>query len=156
MPAFSMSFDSSTLLQAFERAPEVISTELKSELGQGLRSIQADARENHRFVRKSGNLQKAILWETASTGLEGTIRIEESKAPYGAAVHDGSRAHIITPKKAKILHFVSGGKEVFARIVHHPGTKPDQFVYQAVERQKPLLRQRLDGAIKRAFQMIGF
>ena len=36
----------------------------------------------------------------------------------------GTRPHEITPKKAKSLRFVVGGKTVYAKHVEHPGTRP--------------------------------
>jgi len=36
----------------------------------------------------------------------------------------GTRAHIIQARNVHVLHFQSGGADVFAPLVHHPGTKP--------------------------------
>lgn len=40
-------------------------------------------------------------------------------------VDEGTKAHIIRPVKAKMLHWVdaASGGDIFAREVHHPGTK---------------------------------
>lgn len=35
----------------------------------------------------------------------------------------GTKAHIIRPKRAKVLHWVAPTGNVFAKEVHHPGTK---------------------------------
>ncbi len=47
-------------------------------------------------------------------------------APYSAVLEYGSRPHIIQPTGGKkALHFKNkNGDWVFAKIVHHPGTKP--------------------------------
>lgn len=47
-------------------------------------------------------------------------------------VNDGTRPHIIRPKRAKALRFRVGGKVVFARIVHHPGTRARPFLDRAL------------------------
>ena len=42
--------------------------------------------------------------------------------------HDGTKAHIIKPRYKKALRFQQHGKIVFAKIVKHPGTKPNRFL----------------------------
>lgn len=42
--------------------------------------------------------------------------------------HDGSRAHVIRPRKAKVLRFVQNGQVRYAHRVFHPGTKPNRFL----------------------------
>ena len=52
----------------------------------------------------------------------------DGTAPY-LAVHEfgGKAAYDIVPVKAKALHWVSGGKDFFAKIVHHPPAKMRSF-----------------------------
>ena len=47
----------------------------------------------------------------------------------------GSRPHIIEPKrKGGVLHWVdAGGRDVFAKRVHHPGTKPNDYLGRAYQ-----------------------
>ena len=59
---------------------------------------------------------------------------------YGVYVRDGTKPHIITPKTAKMLRFTINGNVVFARIVHHPGTKPNRFDERTITRAEPALR----------------
>lgn len=63
---------------------------------------------------------------------------------YAEFVNDGTRPHVIRPKRAHTLRrssrgvvkpalrFVVGGRVVFARVVHHPGTRPNPFLDRAV------------------------
>jgi hypothetical protein len=45
----------------------------------------------------------------------------------------GTKPHTITPKRAKVLHFVTkAGSEVFTKRVNHPGTKP-QYLTKKVQ-----------------------
>lgn len=50
---------------------------------------------------------------------------------YAAAVHEGSRPHIIRARNGGFLHFRAGGREVFVRSVQHPGTKARPFLRNA-------------------------
>lgn len=42
--------------------------------------------------------------------------------PYGQYLDEGVRPHVIRPRRARVLRFVSGGKVVYAKRVNHPGT----------------------------------
>lgn len=55
-----------------------------------------------------------------------------SDVDYAPMVNDGTRPHIIRPKRAKALRFNVGGKVVFARVVHHPGTRARPFLDRAL------------------------
>lgn len=51
---------------------------------------------------------------------------------YAAFVNDGTRPHVIRPKRAKVLRFTVGGQVVYAKVVNHPGTKPNPFLDRAL------------------------
>lgn len=59
----------------------------------------------------------------------GVINVRHPAALY---VTGGTRPHIIRPVRAKALRFTVGGRVVYARIVHHPGNKPNDFLRQAL------------------------
>jgi hypothetical protein len=48
-------------------------------------------------------------------------------------VNDGTRPHVIKPVTAKALRFKVGGRTVFARLVHHPGTRARPFLDRALQ-----------------------
>lgn len=51
---------------------------------------------------------------------------------YAPMVHDGTRPHIIRPVRAQVLRFMVGGRVVYAKVVHHPGTRARPFLDRAV------------------------
>lgn len=51
---------------------------------------------------------------------------------YAQMVNDGTRPHVIRPKNASVLRFVVGGRVVYARVVHHPGTRANPFLDRAL------------------------
>lgn len=73
-------------------------------------------------------------------GLEARIT---STVPYAKFVQSGTSAHIIEPRNALALHWSSKGGDSFARIVLHPGTRPNPFVQQAISALMPMMRQKL-------------
>lgn len=58
-----------------------------------------------------------------------TVSTDVEYAPY---VHDGTRPHVIRPRSARVLRFVVDGRVVYARVVHHPGTRGKPFLDRAV------------------------
>jgi hypothetical protein len=177
--AFTLSFDASRLLAALAKAPMLVSRELRVEMSQGLRDVVRDAQIHHRFKTGKGFAERSIKSEVEQSGLEGKVYGDSGIAPYIAPLHDGSKSHKIFPRSgSKGMFFVKGGtgfyvppggtisgksfwenagKFVIGKgYVNHPGTKPDQFIYQAMTRQKPYLLARMNGAVKRAFQIAGF
>ena len=55
---------------------------------------------------------------------------------YGAAVEFGTAPHIIRPNAMKALKFKSGGKNVFAKKINHPGTRAQPFFRPALDQVK--------------------
>jgi hypothetical protein len=51
-----------------------------------------------------------------------------SKLSYAYLHHEGSRPHVIVPKKAEFLRFSSGSRVVYSRAVLHPGTRPNRYL----------------------------
>lgn len=55
-----------------------------------------------------------------------------STLPYARMHHEGTRPHMIYPKRAKVLRFVRRGQVVYAHAVRHPGTKANKYLTQAM------------------------
>lgn len=88
-----------------------------------------------RVAVDTGNLKGSIRANTS-----GNVAII-SMAEYAPYVEYGTPPHIIKPKKAKALHWKSGSKDIFAKVVHHPGTRPQPFI-------RPALREDLPRIVK--------
>lgn len=61
----------------------------------------------------------------------GPVAVVEYPVSYAAAVHDGTRPHIIRARRGKALRFMVDGQFVFATAVRHPGTQPAPFLRRA-------------------------
>jgi hypothetical protein len=48
--------------------------------------------------------------------------------------HQGTRPHIIMPRRAQTLRFYSRGRIVYSKLVHHPGTKPNRYLTDNLRR----------------------
>lgn len=76
--------------------------------------------------KKTGRLARSIK-VTYYYGLNPYVTIG-SDLDYAKDVHDGTRPHLIAPEKARVLRFVVRGRVIYAREVHHPGTRPNKFL----------------------------
>jgi hypothetical protein len=71
-------------------------------------------------------LRESVRYEVNGNKLD--IHMPE----YAFCVEFGTKPHIIRPKNKKSLHWKQGNKDVFAKIVHHPGTFPQPFIRTAI------------------------
>ena len=70
-------------------------------------------------------------------------------------IREGTPPHIIRARRAKALHFIWKGKERFFRLVHHPGTKPNDFVLKGARKFEKRLPFWLDELGKRIVKALG-
>lgn len=99
-------------------------------------AVQAGARARIRpsQVRGAGgglSLRDSIV-KRLLTGEWLTMRVIAQK-PYAYFVHEGTEPHTIFARQAKALRFYSqrAGGFVFAKVVHHPGTRPNRYLTDA-------------------------
>lgn len=95
------------------------------------------------YLRKKGNqimiLSKGMVG-VRTGALRASIHLRHSRDPRGQYVkvgsslpharmhHEGTRPHMIYPKKAQILKFTTKGKVVYAHSVRHPGTRANKYL----------------------------
>lgn len=106
------------------------------------RQIEGEARR--RVGVKSGALKRTIgsrLTPTAD-GFRVEIFAGSPDVPYADFHHDGTKPHVILPKRGRFLVFEKGGKTIFARKVNHPGTKPNPFLVEAARAVGLTVRRR--------------
>lgn len=78
-----------------------------------------------------GSMGRYIDWTVTEgpRGLQGVITCTHPKVRF---VLDGTRPHLIRPRRAKALRFEVGGDVVFSKLVRHPGTRPNPFLQRAL------------------------
>jgi len=104
-----------------------------------LRALQHETVAQAKLLvpRKTGNLGRSIV----PGSISGKSAIVEVNAKYAAFVEFPTKPHIIRPRNRKALAFPAsasdarlsgrtrvGGRRIFARVVHHPGTKAQPFL----------------------------
>jgi hypothetical protein len=88
---------------------------------------------------KTGRLKRSIrVYGHSRNAMGQTLRIGTS-VPYAKYVHDGTKPHMIYPRRKQVLKFKSGnvigasGGYIYTRQVHHRGTKPNRFLKDNVK-----------------------
>lgn len=118
---------------------ETLTKHLRLAVLEAAEEVQDEAKQTHRFKTKSGKLEDSVKVRSERDGLVGVVYLDESEAPYARPVYFGTKPHIIAPKVRKALRWPSGNEFVFARMVRHPGTRPDPFLREALRTKKPAI-----------------
>jgi hypothetical protein len=124
-----LEFDNKALL-AFKVAPDNAKEAVRRSIRESAVLVQERAQKRHRFISRTGNLERAVVASIQEA--QAAIFLDKRTAFYAGFVHEGTAPHDIFPKKRKCLRWAGRSGFVFAKKVHHPGTKPDQFLYKAL------------------------
>lgn len=104
---------------------------------EGLAAIDKEAQKfllsrARRVQRNARRMAPGRMGRRVNAVIVGThVRIESSH-PATMFVINGTRPHLIRPNTRKVLKFETKGRTVFARLVHHPGTKANDFLTKAL------------------------
>jgi hypothetical protein len=106
---------------------------------------------------KTGRLRRSIFEEVTINPAQALGRVYvSSDTPYARIQEYGGTTppHDIYPTKASVLAFMVGGRKVFAKVVHHPGSKipAKMYVHGPFEEMKPEIVARIEGAVREAVQ----
>jgi hypothetical protein len=119
------------LQRAFIRAPQFVSRELYGWMQATTLHLQREIQI--RTPKREGTLQKSIGSEVEKVGQFGVAGIVGTSLNYAPPVEFGSKPHDIYPKNGKALAFMMRGVPVFAKKVHHPGSKGAFMFTKALE-----------------------
>jgi hypothetical protein len=75
----------------------------------------------------TGALKKSIGWKFGRNSLGPYVDIG-SPLRHAYLHHEGTRPHLIVPKKAQVLRFSSKGSIIYTQRVRHPGTRPNRYL----------------------------
>ena len=100
------------------------------------------------------------LYKSHTYGLRSSIHtkvgtgqaIVSANARYASWVENGTRPHVIVPRRKTWLRFEQAGQIRFAKSVQHPGTQPRPFMREAQHKATPLFERLVHDAVRNAFQ----
>lgn len=105
------------------------------------------SREKHEYKNQTGALEKATFGRVIMLRRSARVVLKNAKK-YAQPIDMGARPHVIKPRRAKLLRFLSGGRFVFARSVNHPGNRAYQFLYKATRHGFRMFRKRLEAQLE--------
>jgi len=135
----NITFNANELINAAEKEPFIAIQEIHNAVEKSLYKIENTAKRE--APAKSGDLRKHI--GSKFEILKGSV---ESKASYSIYVHEGTKPHDIFPVNKKVLAD-KRKKIIFGKRVRHPGTKPNQYMLRAVEKEINTITRYFDEAV---------
>jgi HK97 gp10 family phage protein len=139
--------DFGKLARAFEKFPKETRAMVRKQLKEAAQGIKDRAASEHRYKSQSGALERDGLVSSVSGNV--AVIALSPRVPYGIYVHEGTKPHIILPSRKRVLRWSDGENLIFSKRVNHPGTKPDQFLYNAANKELPLIQSRFDNALEK-------
>ena len=113
--------------------------EKRGRLDREMRSVGRSIVRGYRRRTRSRRLARAVRLEKDAYGHYRVI----VPARWAVFEEEDTRAHLITPKKKKVLRFDSGGQRVFTRVVRHPGTRGSHALRESVRANRRVARGRI-------------
>lgn len=150
-------FDAEAALRTIEEIGKSRTAEaVRKGILESCRLVQREARSKHRFTSQTGVLERSITYYLEKGALVGVVAISDA-APYGVFVHEPTglygpkkERYPIRPKRKQALRWAADGKLHFARLVNHPGSPADRFLYEAADRSRERIRQIFARHIQKA------
>ena len=71
---------------------------------------------------------KASLGMSHERSARGQFVMVGSKLNYAYMHHEGTKPHIITPKRSQVMVFNKGSRVIYATHVNHPGTRANRYL----------------------------
>lgn len=116
-------------------AYEVLTQSPTGDVGKYLRrrSMILQALAKKQVGVQTGALRKSISYRVVRDS-KGLIATVGSGNRIALMHHNGTKPHIILPRRAQTLRFYSHGRIVYSKMVHHPGTKPNKYLTDNLSR----------------------
>lgn len=120
---------------------ETTATKWAVESGEILeRAIKAEAPVSHKPT--AGTLRDSISFRPKVSAASATVEFT-TRVPYARYVIEGTPAHTIVPRNARVLRWQQGGRWVYRQKVNHPGARANPFPEKAVRPLVPLVGRKM-------------
>ena len=85
------------------------------------------------------------------TDMQVVSKRDGDKYNLGFLLETGTSPHLIVPVDAKVLHFQIDGKDIFTKMVYHPGMVAQPHFSTGLYMNRLVYKQKLNEAIRRSF-----
>lgn len=161
----SAELDAGKLLANIDAVPAqvvaTVTTKMRAITKNLQRHVIADKLHGQVLKQRSGALARSIQEDVQTEGDTIIGEVFSAGDVKYAAIHEWggvTAPHDIVPTKAEALAFVIGGKQVFARIVHHPGSHIPERSYlrsSLADQASEIVAGLKEAAIRGAQQALG-
>jgi hypothetical protein len=144
-----------TLERGFREAPELTERELTATMTLVTQVLEGQVKD---AMPKRTGLTAASVTSDVWSEPAGVLGVIGSAAPVALFIEEGTRPHEIRAINGKALAFPfgEGGPIVFAKAVHHPGTKPQKIFANTLDRHEAdVVREFEDAAARIGQAMTG-
>lgn len=118
------------LIAKLERMPASVGDALWNKvaiLAAGLQGYVVSGKLSGQVLNvRSGRLRRSIQWDRMRDAFKVIASVFSAGDVKYAGIHEfggQTKPHLIMPKKAQALAFMMDGKQTFAKVVQHPGSK---------------------------------
>lgn len=141
------SMDSKAFIASMKAARSALSAHVVTALGRASTLAASYAKITTLYRSRTGTLRSSIQHAVKSPITAQTT----ANARHARWIEEGTKAHVIRPKRRRVLRFEQNGVTRFARRVYHPGTKPRPFMQRARDRVEPFFDRLCREAVDRMF-----
>jgi hypothetical protein len=116
-------------------AYDQLTTSPRGDVGNYLRkrAIKLQGLARRQVGVRTGTLKKSIRYQVVRDG-KGLVATVGANNRIALMHHNGTKPHIILPRRAQTLRFYSHGRIVYSKMVFHPGTKPNRYLTDNLSR----------------------
>lgn len=90
----------------------------------------------------AGQLRDSISYRPRVTASSANVEFM-SRAPYARYVINGTPAHTIVPRNARVLRWQQGGAWIYRQRVNHPGARANPFPEKAIRPLVPWVERKM-------------
>jgi phage gpG-like protein len=144
------------LMARLDRMPaavrSILETKMREIAIQLQTHVQRDKLSGQVLNVVTGALRRSITQTVSSFGDTVVAEVFSAGDVKYAGIHEyggQTQPHDIYPKSADALHFMIGGQEIFAKVVHHPGSRmPERsFLRSALGDMAPTIAEEIQQAV---------
>lgn len=130
----------------FKKFPIAMTRELHVAVSRSVNVIERNVKREAPVNKQTGggSLRQSVKGEMIGYS-RGRVEVG---VKYAMAVEKGTKPHIIRAKNKKVLAN-KRAKQVFGKVVHHPGTKPNPFFERGVKNSQGDVQKQFTRAVQR-------
>ena len=125
-----------------EKYPTKATNNVRDAVRTSTLNVESNAKKN---LTNNKSVDTGLLRNSINSKISTFEGVVSTNTKYARIVEEGSRPHIIRPKKKKALYWAGASHPV--RQVNHPGTKPKPYMIPAFEKEIPIFLKNMEKAV---------